>query len=181
MLAFDFDTGQIAAIAKEFDATEQQLSQAYSRALRRTATALKTSTGKQLRVRLGLRTAAAIRRRLQGFSFKKDGALGSVRMWFGMNDIPVSGFKGRAVQTADGAALGDRQFTGAFVGKNNKGVRTIMRRVGPKRFPIVEQQVVIDDEVRVFVEDEVFDGLDEIFFRHFRAEIRARTIYGVGK
>jgi hypothetical protein len=181
MLAFDFDARQIAEIAKEFDATDKQISQAYSRALRRTASALKTKAGKELRVRLGLRTAAVIRRRLAGFSFKKDGALGSVRMWFGMNDIPVSGFKGRPVLVAGGAALGNRNFPGAFIGKNSKGVKTIMRRVGAARFPIVEQSVPIGDEMQVFVEDEVFADIDDIFFRNFRAEIRARTIYGVGE
>jgi hypothetical protein len=180
MLAFDFDTGQISKIAQEFGATERQLAQAYSRALRRTASALKTSTRKQLRIRLGLRSAGAIGRRLQGFSFKKDGALGSVRMWFGMNDVSASAFKDRPVNGAGGASFRGRKYPGTFVGKNSKGVTTLMRRVGPGRLPIAEQRVPIDDEVREFVEDVVFDGIDDIFFRHFRAEIRARTIYGVG-
>jgi hypothetical protein len=36
------------------------------------------------------------------------------------------------------------------------------------------------DEAERFIEDEVFDEIETVFFRNFLAEIRARTIYEVG-
>ena len=38
----------------------------------------------------------------------------------------------------------------------------------------------VADRIMIFVEDEVFVDLDAIFFKHFAADIRARTIFGVG-
>jgi Prophage minor tail protein Z (GPZ) len=180
MLGFDFDTGRMEKIGAEFDASEKQLAFAYSRALRRTAQNLKTKARKGIREKLGLRSAAVLRRRLQGFKFKRGSGMGEVRMWFGMNDMPVSSFKGRVSQAARGASLGGRTFPGSFVGKNSKGARTIMQRRGKRRWPVSEVRVPVSDEVEVFVEDEVFDEIEELFFKNFRAEVRARTIYEVG-
>ena len=79
-----------------------------------------------------------------------------------------------------GASKAGRFVAGGFVGRNRAGAQTIMRRVGRGRYPIAEATLAIEDEASVIVEDEVFDEIDEVFFRNFRAEVRARTIYGVG-
>lgn len=180
MLHFDFDTSDLRRIADEFGASEKQLTMAYSRALRRTASRMKTQARKGLRERLDLRSAAELRRRMHGFRFQRGEGLGSVRMWFGLNDLRASSFKGRPKRTARGAAIGAREVEGGFVGRNRKGSRTVMRRTGPKRYPIAEATLGIDDAAQTFVEDEVFDEIDDVFWRNFRAEIRARTIYEVG-
>ncbi|MFG6501259.1 phage tail protein [Sulfitobacter sp. 1A15106] len=183
MLHFDFDASEMRKIADEFGASEKQIALAYSRALRRTASNMKTQARKGLRQRLGLRSAAELRKRLAGFKFNRGGGggdLGSVRMWFGLNDLRASAFKGRPQATPGGASMAGRSVSGGFVAKNRKGQRTIMRRVGRKRYPIAEARLDIEDEATRFIEDEVFDEIDEVFFRNFRAEIRARTIYEVG-
>lgn len=182
MLLFDFDASEMRRIADEFGASEKQIALAYSRALRRTASNMKTQARKGLRERLGLRSASELRKRLAGFKFNRGsgGDLGGVRMWFGLNDLRASAFKGRPQLTADGASMAGRAVSGGFVAKNRKGQRTIMRRVGRKRYPIAEARLDIEDEATRFIEDEVFDEIDEVFFRNFRAEIRARTIYEVG-
>lgn len=182
MLHFDFDASAMREIADEFGASEKQIAMAYSRALRRTASNMKTQSRKGLRELLGLRSAAELRKRLAGFRFNRGsgGDLGSVRMWYGLNDLRASAFKGRPQLTADGASMAGRSVSGGFVAKNRKGQRTIMRRVGRKRYPIAEARLDIEDEAARFIEDEVFDEIDEVFFRNFRAEIRARTIYEVG-
>ncbi len=181
MLHFDFDADELRRIAAEFDASEKQLALAYGRALRRTASRLKTQARKGLRERLDLRSAAELRKRMHGFRFSREGGgLGGVRMWFGLNDLRASAFKGRPKRTARGAAMAGREVEGGFVGRNRKGARTVMRRTGPKRYPIAEATLDIEDAAQVFIEDEVFDEVEEVFFRNFRAEIRARTIYEVG-
>lgn len=181
MLAFDFDQGELRRIADEFDASEKDLRNAYSRALRRTAQTMKTRARKGLRTKLHLRTAAELRRRLQGFRFKRGNDMGSVRMWFGLNDMRVSAFKGRASRTATGASFGGQDFPGGFIGRNPKGRPTVKVRAGSRAYPIKEARMPIEDEAQIFVEDEVFDEIEEVFFHYFRAEVRARTIYGVGE
>ncbi|MGX9855780.1 phage tail protein [Limimaricola variabilis] len=182
MLHFDFDASDLRRIADEFGATEKQLKLAYGRALRRTASRLKTQSRKGLRERLDLRSAAELRRRMHGFRFSRDkgAGLGGVRMWFGLNDLRASAFKGRPKRTARGAEMAGREVPSGFVARNRKGKRTIMRRTTPKRYPIAEATLGIEDEAQTFIEDEVLDEVEDVFFRNFRAEIRARTIYEVG-
>lgn len=185
MLQFDIDAAAVLELAAEFEASDEELYAAYNRALRRTAANLKTKARKELRVRLGLRSAGVLRRRLQDFKLRRDrgsgAALGSVSMWFGFNDLPASAFKGRPRATATGAAIGEHEVEGGFVAKNRAGRPTIMRRRTRARFPIVEATLPVVDRMQVIVEDEIFDALEEVFFKNLRAEIRSRTIYGVGK
>lgn len=181
MLAFDFDARELKRIADEFEASERDLKFAYSRALRRTAQTMKTLARKGLRTELQLRTAAELRRRLQGFRFKRGKGLGEVKMWFGLNDMRVSAFKGRAARTGAGASFADHDFPGAFIARNSKGRPTVMRRATQKAYPIREERMPIEDKAQIFIEDEVFDEIEEVFFKNFRAEVRARTLYNVGK
>jgi hypothetical protein len=181
MLAFDFDTSEMKRIADEFDASENDLRHAESRALRRTASTMKTRGRKGLRTELGLRTAAELRKRLQGFRFKRGKGMGEVSMWFGLNDMRVSAFKGRATRTGAGASFAGQDFDGAFVGRNAKGRQTVMRRVSKSRWPVKEERMSIEDKAQIYIEDEVFDEIEEVFFMNFRAEVRSRTLYGVGK
>lgn len=180
MLVFDFDESELRRIADEFEASEKDLRNAYSRALRRTAQTMKTRARKGLRTKLHLRTAAELRRRLQGFRFKRGNGMGSVRMWFGLNDMRVSAFKGRVSRTTTGASFAGQDFPGGFIGRNAKGRPTIKQRSGSRAYPVREARMPIDDDAQTFIEDEVFDEMDEVFFHYFRAEVRARTIYGVG-
>lgn len=181
MLPIEFDEGELHRIADEFDASKKDLRAAYSRALRRTAQTMKTRARKGLRTKLHLRPAAELRRRLQGFRFKRTADMGTVRMWFGLNDLRVSAFKGRAFRTASGASFAGQVFEGGFISKNAKGRPTVKHRAGSRAYPVKEARMPIDDEAQQYIEDEVFDDVEELFFHYFRAEVRARTIYGVGK
>ncbi|NSY36870.1 phage tail protein [Leisingera sp. ANG59] len=181
MLAFDFDARELKRIADEFEASEKDLRFAYSRALRRTAQTMKTRARKGLRTELELRTAAELRKRLQGFRFKRGKELGEVRMWFGLNDMRVSKFKGRPARTGSGARYGQQDFSGGFIGRNRAGKRTVFKRETADRVSAREVKMPIEDKAQIYIEDEVFDEIEEVFFKNFRAEVRARTIYGVGK
>lgn len=181
MLHLGFDESELRSIADEFGASEEVLRQAFSRALKRTVQAIKTRARKELRTELQLRTAAEIRKRLYGFKFKRGAyEMETVRMWFGLNDMKVSAFKGRASKTATGASFAGHEFTGGFVGRNSKGRQTVMRRAGRRAWPIKEERMPINGKAETVVLD-MFEDFEEQFMRIFRAEVRARTIYGVGK
>ncbi|AFO91534.1 hypothetical protein [Phaeobacter inhibens] len=182
MLPFEIDESELRRIADEFDADKDVLRASFSRALKRTAQAIKTRARKELRTELELRNAAEIRKRLHGFRYKRGAYdLGEVRMWFGLNDMRVSAFKGRASRTASGARFAGQDFPGAFVGRNRKGKQTIMRRAGHRAWPIKEEVMPVNDKAQTYIEDQVLDDFEEVFFKVFRAEVRARTLYGIGK
>ena len=181
MLSFEFDARELNKIADEFGASEKDLQFAYSRALRRTAQTMKTRARKGLRSELEMRTAAELRKRLQGFRFKRGKEMGQVRMWFGLNDMRVSKFKGRPARTGSGARYGKQEFSGGFIGKNRAGKRTVFKRETAHRASAREVKMPIADKAQIYVEDVVFGEIEEVFFKNFLAEVRARTIYGVGK
>lgn len=181
MLEFDIDGDDLERIAHELGASEKQIKMAFNRALSRTAAALRRMSSTGLRSELELRTAAYIRKRIKQIRLRRspDG-LGSVRLWYGTNDLPVSAFKGRPTAAPGGASFRGQLYPGGFIQKVKSGRQTIFRRVGDKRLPITEQTVAVKDQIDIFLEDQIFDKLDEIFFKNFRADLRARTIYGVG-
>lgn len=178
MLAFDIDDRRINAIADEFAATPKQVDMAYGRAMKRTAGTLRRIATSGLKTELGLRNTQALRRRIK--EYRIGGRRGrGVRLWFGANDLPLSAFKGRAQKTASGVKFGDTTIHGAFLAKRG-GKRGVFRRVGSSAFPITEVLMPVADRIMVFIEDNVFVDLEAIFFKNFAAEIRARTIFGVG-
>ena len=83
-------------------------------------------------------------------------------MWFGLNDMRVSAFKGRAARTGAGASFAGQDFDGAFVGRNAKGRQNVMRRVSKSRWPVKEERMSIEDKAQIYIEDEVFDEIEEI-------------------
>lgn len=178
MLAFDIDDRKMDAIVKEFAATPRQVEQAYGRAMKRTAGTLRRLATSGLKTELGLRNTQALRRRIK--EYRLGGRSGRrVKLWFGANDLPLSAFKGRPQKTGAGIKFGDTVIHGAFLAKRG-GKRGVFRRVGSAAFPIAEVLMPVADRIMTFVEDDVFVDLEAIFFKNFAAEIRARTIFGVG-
>jgi len=178
MLAFDIDDRKMEEIAAEFAATPRQIHQAYVRAMKRTAGTLRRLATAGLKSELGLRNTKALRRRIK--EYRVSGRKGKgVKIWFGANDLPLSAFKGRPQKVAGGIRFGDTVIKGAFFAKRG-GKRGVYKRVGDRAFPIAEVMMPVADRIMTFVEDEVFVDLDAIFFKHFAADIRARTIFGVG-
>lgn len=184
MLHFDIDSEQLDKISDELGASDKQVALAFNRAIKRTVMTLSKMARKGLKDELQLRNLKAIRRRLKTLqakrSFKKGTGLDEVRLWFGANNLPISAFKGSPKKTARGAEFRGKKFDGAFIGKGKSGKRTIFKRKGKAKLPIIEQTMPVKDEIDVFVEDEIFVNLEQIFFKHFKSDLRARTIYGVG-
>lgn len=192
-MELSFDAKRLQRIADEFSVSEKDLRKAYSRALSRTARTMRVRARAALRKGLDLRSAAILKARLRLVKMRPRGQkIGAARLWVGTNDMPADSFKGRPQKTSTGISIGGRDIPGGFVGTSkDSGKQMIFRRTdrqrqrGPnknsKRQLIERATVATDDEMKDLLEQSVFDEVSEIFFKNFRAEVRARTIYSVGK
>ena len=181
MLDLSIDDKKLRAIADEFEASDDDLRRAYSRALGRTASRMRTMSRKAIREGLQLRSAAVLKARLRLTRQKPRGDLiGGARLWIGENDMPLRYFKGRMTETASGVTVAGRTVAGAFIGKNTNESTMAFIRKGAGRLPVTEATVEVQDDVDDILEREVYPEIAEYFFNTFRAEVRARTIYNVG-
>lgn len=181
-LHFDIDLAQLRAAGAELQATDKQVKLALHYALNRTATTLRTMAARGLRSELELRTINLLRKRLKTLKLRasKDGS--GAQLWFGLNDMPASWFKGRPKQTATGAAMRGQEFAGAFVAKSKfKGRLTVFKRTSDKRLHIAEQNLPVSDAATVFIEDKIFDQTEQIFWRYFTRDISARVRFQIGE
>jgi len=180
MLHLDLDARQVAKISAEFAASPAQVRMAYSRALRRSAGTIRRIASRELRSELGLRNAKALRRRIKEYRLKGRAGKSGVMIWFGTNDLPMSAFKGRPRKVSGGVDFNGQVVHGAFLANPHGGPKRVYKRAGKERFPIKEVMVPVADRIMIYIEDNVFVDLEAIFFKHFLADIKARTIYGVG-
>jgi hypothetical protein len=180
-LSFDVDLGQLYALGDELRASDQQVYQAFARALRRTVTTLRTLAARCLRDELQLRTLNLLRRRLKTTMRANTGRYAAGEVWVGVNDMPASWFKGRPRQTGGGADMRGQHFAGAFVAKSKfKGRRTVFKRDGKNRLHIAEQNLTVQQQAEQLVEDKVFQQANTIFWQHFRRDLKARVAYNIG-
>lgn len=177
MLAFDFDDSRLDEISTSYDATPKQVKLATNRALKRTAATIRKISSKGLQSELGLRNAAAVRRRLKEYRIGKGRS--ALKLWYGANDLPASAFKGRPKKISGGIQIGGATLHGAFFAKI-RGKRRIMQRTGAGQWAITEATMPVADRMMIYLEDKVFVDIDSIFFKHFRHEIRAATILDIG-
>lgn len=188
MLRFDLDAKQIGTLITELGLTEKQAKFALGRALRRTATTLRVKSERGLKSELDVRKLAYLRRRLRFSRFSRANFEGA-QLWYGTNDMPVSALRGRVREGGGGATFsgkaGAHTYPGGFVAKSKRGwtknARTIFTRKGGTRLPISEVQLPVKDRMDIFIEDEIFDQIDAIFWNHFERDMLARARYGVGQ
>lgn len=182
MIHFDIDAEQLGEVARELGATDVQVRYALNRALRRTEASLRKLSSKGLARELQLRTAMALRKRLKSIRLRSKGKGGEVALWYGLNPLPVSSFKGRPKEDGSGSWMNDFYFKDGFVAKSTyKGRRTIFKRAGANRLPITEQTITIHDDAIVYIEDEIFVQTESIFWQHFRRDLKARVQYQLGE
>lgn len=180
MLAFDFDDfdKRLDEIGEAYDATPKQLKMATNRSLKRTAGTLRKLSSSGLKTELGLRNATALRRRMKQYRVGK--GKDALKLWYGVNDMPVSAFKGRPKMVPGGVKMGETMIHGAFFARIG-GKRKVMQRYGAGRWTIGEATMPVADRMVQFLEDNVFVDVDTIFFKHFNHEIRAATILEIGE
>ena len=166
--------------------TDKEFRQAYNRALSRTAVTLNMLGRRLLRDELQARNLKAIRNRLQKFRLKKSGkALDELKLWFGLNDMPISKLKGRVKRigtkkSPNGAefkpassSLNHQMYPDSFVARIGKR-KSIFTRKGKARCPLREETVPINDAIHVKIEDEIFDQIPDIFLKHFITDLKGR-------
>lgn len=181
-LYFDIDFSQLIGVADELQASEKQIKFAISAALKRTATTLRTMAARGLKSELQLRTISLLRKRLKTLKLRAARDSSEISLWYGLNDMPASWFKGRPKRTKTGAEMRGQQIAGGFVAKSSfKGRQTIFKRKGKERLPIAEQNLEIEDSARVYIEDQIFDQTQEIFWRYFVRDLTARVKYSIGE
>lgn len=181
MIGMSANAPELRAIADELGATEAQTRLAYRRALSRTASNLATMMRRDLRRELDLRGAATIRRRLRTMRPQRRGDGESVTLWLGENDLPPGAIRGRPRETADGVTFWGQSFPGAFIARMASGKVSIYKRRADGRLPIIEQTVHVKDRMDEVLERRVMPDVMDIFFRNFRADLRARTQFGAGR
>lgn len=181
-LHFDIDLQQLTAAGGELQASEKQVRAALSRAIARTATTLRTMSARGLATELELRTISLLRRRLKSLRMRV-GKDGGVSLWYGLNDMPVSWFKGTPRRTSAGASHRGQEIKGGFVARSQfkGGKKTIFKRTGKDRLPVAEQNLPVEDRAVVFIEDRIFDQTEEIFWKHFMRDLKARVSFEIGE
>lgn len=177
MIMFDFENGDMAEVVAELGATPKQAKLAGIRAAKRTAGTIRRIASKGLKTELGLRNATALRRRIK--EYRVDSRWTGYKVFIGLNDLPVSAFKGRAKKVAGGVMYGEVMLHGAFFVKLNGGTK-IMVRHGKKRWSIGQATIPVGQRAMTFLEDNVYADVNSIFMKHFLDDLRARTILKIG-
>lgn len=179
-LYFDIDTSDLRRVASDLGASEKQVRYAFNFARKRTATSLRTMAARGLKDELQLRTVTLLRKRLKSAKLKS--ADDGLALWFGLNDMPVSWFKGTPRRSAGGATARGHEFAGAFVAESTfKGRRTVFKRKGKGRLPIEEQNIPVSDQAQVYIEDEIFVKTEELFWKYFQRDLAARVKFKIGE
>lgn len=193
-LVFDIDLDELNAIKDMVGATEAQVLAAYNRALSRTTQTLRKLSNSLVKDELAPKTMKKLRSRLKYFRVKspsKLNKLDEVKLWFGLDDVPISYLKGKqkrlgskskprgAVFTPKGR-IETETFEQGFIA-NSHGRKSIFTRTTKKRYPIKEVQVSISDRFQITVEDEIFDKLPEVFLKHFETDLKGRVKMGLNQ
>jgi len=181
LLHFEIDATGMDQLVMDLGATEKQVKFALHRALARTATALRTMAARKLKDELALRTINMLRKRLKSLKLRVSGGDG-MQLWFGINDMPVSWFKGTPKRGGDGASFRGQEYKGGFVATSKfKNRKTIFKREGKGRLHIIEQQMAISDRAQVVIEDQIFVQTEQIFWKNFQRDLTARVKYKLGE
>lgn len=193
-LLFNIDLDELEAVKNILGATESQVKAAYNRALSRTARTLRSLANKEIRDAMQVKSLKAIRKRFQQFRLRspsKQKKLDELRLWFGLNDMPVGYLRGRmrrngTKRSPNGATfmpkgkMAQQTFEQGFIAKRYSR-RSIFTRTSDGRYPIKEARIPISNDLHETIEDEIFDKLPEIFMKHFETDLKGRVKMGMNR
>lgn len=181
MIGLHFEIEGIREIQEALGATDKQVKLSMHRAMDRTAATLRKMSQKGFQSELGLRRLAFIRKRLREMKFR-GATFDGVRLWYGLNDMPISYLKGgvrasRRAGASKNSQIGNFHYPHGFIlnnPKNGRG-RSVFYRTGPSRYPLKEESAPIKDRMDVYIEDNIFDQVPDIFWHHFSSDLRSRV------
>ncbi|EKF9382950.1 phage tail protein [Vibrio cholerae] len=189
-LLFHIDVDELNAIQQQLGATEAQLRASYNRALSRTAVTIRALTNRLIRDHMQVKSMKTIRKRIQQFRLRspsKQRDLDELRLWFGLNDVPVGYLRGRIVGGQSSGAtfqprgkLAKQHYDRGFVAQRY-GRKSIFTRVSEGKFPIKEARVPVAESLQVTIEDEIFDLIPDIFLKHFQTDLKGRVKMGLNR
>lgn len=164
------DEDEINRVKRELVATHKQINIAMHRALRVTARKIRTKASKDLRLKLKV-PSRIWKDRLRLYVRQKEGIY---RIWFGLDPISLSRLNPR--QTKRGvSAQGRVRRKGAFISKGGKNKGLVFKRKGRERLPIDKQEFEVEEDVLIYIEDEIFPAFEEMFYQVFEKELRWET------
>ena len=109
MSGYTIDFSDLDNIRESAGATKSQMIRAFNRALKRTAAKLQRESVAMMIAETGIRGKP--KKRVKSFvenAGKEGGDPGSGKIWFGLNDVQVSGLKGR-MKSPKGITIADRK------------------------------------------------------------------------
>lgn len=204
MSGFYIDVSALQAVRHAVGATEAQMTAAFNKALRQTVNALyKTSVNTMLQT-IGAKNRKVVQGRMRR-AVKKVGtssrAAGTGKIWFGLNDMPVSGLRGSmknprgprpqnrkrdvlgrflaekgsqgaTFTPSGGSDLHAETFADSFVA-SLKGKRSIWIRNGAGH--VHEARMAIHDQMNNAIEKQVFGGATAMMMDYFEKDLAGRV------
>lgn len=165
-------------VIDELKSTKEEVGASLSKALRRTASALRVMSSKRLVSELQLRRAMDLRKRLKTMKVRAKGKEANKLLACGSGCPGCRSRPSRAGphRPEKGVSFQGREYKGRFLatmpGQAHAGM---FRRKGRARLPIVCQNVEIKDVVDPIIEDEIFPKATEIFIRNFLHDLKWRA------
>ncbi|WP_305817542.1 hypothetical protein [Photobacterium leiognathi] len=174
------------AIGQSLAATQEEQRQAYYRAMVRTRGTVNKLVTQYLKPVLSPRKLSLLRKRIKSYLKRPKGyELGEIKFWFGLNDMPISKVKGRvkrqgsrkrpqgAIFTPSSRHLSTVNEPTGFIASIGGG-RSIFRRKGTARFPLIESTIEISEAMNEAIEDQIFDQIPAIFMHHYEVDLKGR-------
>lgn len=204
MSGFYIDVSALQAMKHAMGATESQMTAAFNKALRQTVNALyKTSVNVMLQT-TGAKNRKIVQQRMRRTLTKVDSASrkpGTGRIWFGLNDLPISsvkgsmknprgirpqnrkrdalgrflpakGSRGATFTPAGSSALSTTTFENSFVA-SIKGKRSIWIRNSSGH--VHEARTAISDPMNSEIGNGLFDGASAMLMDYFEKDLAGRV------
>lgn len=202
---FFVDVSQLRAIQAVVGASEKQMVAAYNRALKKTVQKLYRESIAMMIGEIGAKNKNAVKQRIKSYTSNVNGSgkvAGTGRIWFGLNDFPVSLMKGSMrnprkikrkrdergrflpAKGARGATFIPKasninaiSFPDSFVGVV-KGKKSIWVR--HENGHITEAKSPIFDSVEQGIDGDIFNHATDDLMKYFEQDLRGRMAGGIG-
>lgn len=203
---FDLDSGVLAETIRSLNATPAQVQKAFDRALRRTGQTMRGIALAEVKNIVKPTRAKALARRLPSPYFLRGQGvtLSRLKLWIGLNALPVGDLKGRKRGPKSGhhterdprtgryVAVSRRRqpvtftpaggmpavtFENAYIGGTAQSKSTILIRHRGRRPQ--EARIDIYDATAGSIAANVWPQAQEIFLRHFRTDLEGRIRAGI--